>query len=346
MLSEFEKVTHKVPMLSLSNTFSTEDLRDFDNRIKKVVANRKIEYICELKIDGLAISINYVNGKLISAATRGDGTVGEEVTDNIKTIFSIPKVLKENKTFEVRGEVYLPKKSFNILNEERKENNEVLFANPRNAAAGSLRQLDSKITAQRRLSAFIYSVVGDNTIESQLQALKTAEEYELPVNNNYKLCKNIDEVINYIEYWDINRKNLPYEIDGIVIKVNSYSLQEEIGYTQKSPRWATAFKFPEEELATKLLDVELSVGRTGIITPVAQLDPIVISGSTVSKASLHNKDVIDELDIHIGDMVIVKKAGEIIPKVVRVLKELRLENSEKYIMPNRCPSCNSELVSK
>ena len=309
VLSEFEKVTHKVPMLSLSNTFSTEDLRDFDNRIKKVVANRKIEYICELKIDGLAISINYVNGKLISAATRGDGTVGEEVTDNIKTIFSIPKVLKENKTFEVRGEVYLPKKSFNILNEERKENNEVLFANPRNAAAGSLRQLDSKITAQRRLSAFIYSVVGDNTIESQLQALKTAEEYELPVNNNYKLCKNIDEVINYIEYWDINRKNLPYEIDGIVIKVNSYSLQEEIGYTQKSPRWATAFKFPEEELATKLLDVELSVGRTGIVTPVAQLDPIVISGSTVSKASLHNKDVIYELDIHIGDMVIVKKAG-------------------------------------
>lgn len=346
VLSEFDKVTHKVPMLSLSNTFSTEDLRDFDNRIKKVVANRKIEYICELKIDGLAISINYVNGKLISAATRGDGTVGEEVTDNIKTIFSIPKVLKDNKTFEVRGEVYLPKKSFNILNEERKENNEVLFANPRNAAAGSLRQLDSKITAQRRLSAFIYSVVGDNTIESQLQALKTAEEYELPVNNNYNLCKNIDEVINYIEYWDLNRKNLPYEIDGIVIKVNSYSLQEEIGYTQKSPRWATAFKFPEEELATKLLDVELSVGRTGIVTPVAQLDPIVISGSTVSKASLHNKDVIDELDIHIEDMVIVKKAGEIIPKVVRVLKELRLENSEKYIMPNLCPSCNSELVSK
>ena len=346
VLSEFEKVTHKIPMLSLSNTFSTEDLRDFDNRIKKIVADRKIEYICELKIDGLAISINYEDGKLISAATRGDGTVGEEVTDNIKTIFSIPKVLKDNKTFEVRGEVYLPKKSFNILNEERKENNEVLFANPRNAAAGSLRQLDSKITAQRRLSAFIYSVVGDNTIESQLQALKTAEEYELPVNNNYKLCKNIDEVINYIEYWDINRKNLPYEIDGIVIKVNSYSLQEEIGYTQKSPRWATAFKFPEEELATKLLDVELSVGRTGIVTPVAQLDPIVISGSTVSKASLHNKDVIDELDIHIGDMVIVKKAGEIIPKVVRVLKELRLENSEKYIMPNRCPSCNSELVSK
>ena len=346
VLSEFEKVTHKIPMLSLSNTFSTEDLRDFDNRIKKIVADRKIEYICELKIDGLAISINYEDGKLISAATRGDGTVGEEVTDNIKTIFSIPKVLKDNKTFEVRGEVYLPKKSFNILNEERKENNEVLFANPRNAAAGSLRQLDSKITAQRRLSAFIYSVVGDNTIESQLQALKTAEEYELPVNNNYKLCKNIDEVINYIEYWDLNRKNLPYEIDGIVIKVNSYSLQEEIGYTQKSPRWATAFKFPEEELATKLLDVELSVGRTGIVTPVAQLDPIVISGSTVSKASLHNKDVIDELDIHIGDMVIVKKAGEIIPKVVRVLKELRLENSEKYIMPNRCSSCNSELVSK
>ncbi len=346
VLSEFEKVTHKVPMLSLSNTFSTEELKDFDNRIKKIIPNKSIEYICELKIDGLAISINYEDGKLVSAATRGDGTIGEDVTENIKTIFSIPKILKDIKTFEVRGEVYLPKKSFNILNDERKANNEVLFANPRNAAAGSLRQLDSKITAQRRLSAFIYSIVGDNSIESQKQALETAKELDLPVNDNFKLCKNIDEVLNYIEYWDLNRKNLPYEIDGIVIKVNSYKLQEEIGYTQKSPRWATAFKFPEEELATKLLDVELSVGRTGIITPVAQLDPIVISGSTVSKASLHNKDVIEELDIHIGDMVIVKKAGEIIPKVVRVLKDLRIEDSKKYIMPNHCPSCNFEIVSR
>ena len=346
VLDEFEKITHKVPMLSLSNTFSTEDLRDFDARISKLVPNHSVEYICELKIDGLAISIKYEDGRLVSAATRGDGSVGEDVTENIKTIFSIPKVLKDNRTFEVRGEVYLPRKSFELLNSERESNNEVLFANPRNAAAGSLRQLDSKITAKRRLSAFIYSIVGDDSIVSQENALNTAKEYDLPVNPNFKLCKNIDEVIDYINYWTEHKKNLPYDIDGIVIKVNSYSTQEEVGYTQKSPRWATAYKFPEEELATKLLDVELSVGRTGIITPVAILDPIVISGSTVSKASLHNKDIIEELDIHIGDMVVVKKAGEIIPKVVRVVRELRTEGSTKYTMPNTCPSCGQQTYIK
>ena len=299
-----------------------------------------------MKIDGLAISINYENGKLVSAATRGDGTVGENVTENIKTIFSIPKTLKTKKSFEVRGEVYLPKKSFELLNKEREENNEVLFANPRNAAAGSLRQLDSKITAKRRLSAFIYSVVGDENINSQKMALTVAADLGLPVNPNFKLCKTIDEVVDYIMYWEEHKQDLPYEIDGIVIKANSYSLQEEIGSTQKSPRWATAYKFPEEELATKLLDIELSVGRTGIITPVAVLNPINISGSTVSKASLHNKDIIDDLDIHIGDMVVVKKAGEIIPKVVRVVEELRLANSEKYVMPNICPSCESKTFTK
>ena len=346
VLDEFEKVIHKVPMLSLSNTFSIEDLRDFDSRISKLSSDDSIEYICELKIDGLAISINYENGKLVSAATRGDGTVGENVTENIKTIFSIPKTLKTKKSFEVRGEVYLPKKSFELLNKEREENNEVLFANPRNAAAGSLRQLDSKITAKRRLSVFIYSVVGDENINSQKMALTVAADLGLPVNPNFKLCKTIDEVVDYIMYWEEHKQDLPYEIDGIVIKVNSYSLQEEIGSTQKSPRWATAYKFPEEELATKLLDIELSVGRTGIITPVAVLNPINISGSTVSKASLHNKDIIDELDIHIGDMVVVKKAGEIIPKVVRVVEELRLANSEKYVMPNICPSCKSKTFTK
>ena len=346
VLDEFEKITHKIPMLSLSNTFSTEDLRDFDARVSKLVPGHNVEYICELKIDGLAISIKYEDGRLVSAATRGDGSVGEDVTENIKTIFSIPKVLKDNKTFEVRGEVYLPRKSFELLNSERESNNEVLFANPRNAAAGSLRQLDSKITAKRRLSAFIYSIVGDDSIISQENALNTAKEYNLPVNPNFKLCKSIDEVIDYINYWTEHKKNLPYDIDGIVIKVNSYSTQEEVGYTQKSPRWATAYKFPEEELATKLLDVELSVGRTGIITPVAILDPIVISGSTVSKASLHNKDIIEELDIHIGDMVVVKKAGEIIPKVVRVVRELRTEGSTKYTMPNTCPSCGQQTYTK
>ena len=346
VLDEFEKVIHKVPMLSLSNTFSIEDLRDFDSRISKLSSDDSIEYICELKIDGLAISINYENGKLVGAATRGDGMVGENVTENIKTIFSIPKTLKTKKSFEVRGEVYLPKKSFELLNKEREENNEVLFANPRNAAAGSLRQLDSKITAKRKLSAFIYSVVGDENINSQKMALTVAADLGLPVNPNFKLCKTIDEVVDYIMYWEEHKQDLPYEIDGIVIKVNSYSLQEEIGSTQKSPRWATAYKFPEEELATKLLDIELSVGRTGIITPVAVLNPINISGSTVSKASLHNKDIIDDLDIHIGDMVVVKKAGEIIPKVVRVVEELRFANSEKYIMPNICPSCKSKTFTK
>ncbi len=346
VLDEFEKVIHKVPMLSLSNTFSIEDLRDFDSRISKLSSDDSIEYICELKIDGLAISINYENGKLVSAATRGDGMVGENVTENIKTIFSIPKTLKTKKSFEVRGEVYLPKKSFELLNKEREENNEVLFANPRNAAAGSLRQLDSKITAKRKLSAFIYSVVGDENINSQKMALTVAADLDLPVNPNFKLCKTIDEVVDYVMYWEEHKQDLPYEIDGIVIKVNSYSIQEEIGSTQKSPRWATAYKFPEEELATKLLDIELSVGRTGIITPVAVLDPINISGSTVSKASLHNKDIIDDLDIHIGDMVVVKKAGEIIPKVVRVVEELRLDNSEKYVMPNICPSCQSKTFTK
>ena len=346
VLDEFEKVIHKVPMLSLSNTFSIEDLRDFDSRISKLSSDNSIEYICELKIDGLAISINYENGKLVSAATRGDGMVGENVTENIKTIFSIPKTLKTKKSFEVRGEVYLPKKSFELLNKEREENNEVLFANPRNAAAGSIRQLDSRITAKRRLSAFIYSVVGDENINSQKMALTVAADLGLPVNPNFKICKTIDEVVDYIMYWEEHKQDLPYEIDGIVIKVNSYSLQEEIGSTQKSPRWATAYKFPEEELATKLLDIELSVGRTGIITPVAVLNPINISGSTVSKASLHNKDIIDDLDIHIGDMVVVKKAGEIIPKVVRVVEELRLANSEKYVMPNICPSCKSKTFTK
>ena len=346
VLDEFEKVIHKVPMLSLSNTFSIEDLRDFDSRISKLSSDDSIEYICELKIDGLAISINYENGKLVSAATRGDGMVGENVTENIKTVFSIPKTLKTKKSFEVRGEVYLPKKSFELLNKEREDNNEVLFANPRNAAAGSLRQLDSKITAKRRLSAFIYSVVGDENINSQKMALTVAADLGLPVNPNFKLCKTIDEVVDYIMYWEEHKQDLPYEIDGIVIKVNSYSLQEEIGSTQKSPRWATAYKFPEEELATKLLDIELSVGRTGLITPVAVLEPISISGSTVSKASLHNKDIIDDLDIHIGDMVVVKKAGEIIPKVVRVVEELRLANSEKYVMPNICPSCESKTFTK
>ena len=344
VLDGFEKYQHEYPLYSLQDAFSREELDAFDKRVKDEFPNA--DYMAELKIDGLSISLTYVDGVLQVGATRGDGSVGENITENVKRISDIPLKLDQPLNITVRGECYLPRAEFERINIQRQENGEAEFANPRNAAAGSLRQLDSKITAKRRLSAFIYSVVGDENINSQKMALTVAADLGLPVNPNFKLCKTIDEVVDYIMYWEEHKQDLPYEIDGIVIKVNSYSLQEEIGSTQKSPRWATAYKFPEEELATKLLDIELSVGRTGIITPVAVLNPINISGSTVSKASLHNKDIINDLDIHIGDMVVVKKAGEIIPKVVRVVEELRLANSEKYVMPNICPSCKSKTFTK
>lgn len=346
VLNEFKKVEHTTPMLSLSNTFSYEELLDFDSRIKKALkTNDDIEYICELKIDGLAVSLHYENGELIKAATRGDGTIGEDVTENIKTILTIPRQLNDIVNIEVRGEVYMPKKSFKIINSEREKNNEPLFANPRNAAAGSIRQLDSKITASRKLSAFIYNIVNSEE-DTQQKSLELLNKYGFSINNNYKLCRNINEVSEYIKYWELNKKNLPYEVDGVVIKINNVNFQEQLGFTQKSPKWATSFKFAEEELATKLLNIELSVGRTGIVTPVANLEPVNISGSVVSKASLHNKDIISELDIRIGDTVVVKKAGEIIPKVIKVVTELRTENSEKYIFPENCPSCNSILISE
>lgn len=345
VLNEFKKVEHTTPMLSLSNTFSYEELLDFDSRIKKALkTNDDIEYICELKIDGLAVSLHYENGELIKAATRGDGAIGEDVTENIKTILTIPRQLNDIVNIEVRGEVYMPKKSFKIINSEREKNNEPLFANPRNAAAGSIRQLDSKITASRKLSAFIYNIVNSEE-DTQQKSLELLNKYGFSINDNYKLCKNINEVSEYIKYWELNKKNLPYEVDGVVIKINNVNFQEQLGFTQKSPKWATSFKFAEEELATKLLNIELSVGRTGIVTPVANLEPVNISGSVVSKASLHNKDIISELDIRIGDTVVVKKAGEIIPKVIKVVTELRTENSEKYIFPENCPSCNCILIS-
>lgn len=346
ILSEFEKIEHTTPMLSLSNTFSVEDLFDFDNRIKKLLnTTNDIEYICELKIDGLAVTLTYENGELVSGATRGDGVIGEDITENIKTIISIPKQLNEQANIEVRGEVYMPKKSFYLVNEQRKKDNEQLFANPRNAAAGSIRQLNSKITAARKLSAFIYTIV-NNAEDNQFNSLNRIKQLGLPINNNFKICKNIEEVTNYINYWEKNKEHLSYEIDGIVIKVNDRNFQEHLGFTQKSPKWATSYKFAEEEIATKIINIELSVGRTGIITPVANLEPVKISGSTVSKASLHNKDIIDALDIHIGDTVVVKKAGEIIPKVIKVVSELRNSNSEKYNFPTNCPSCNSVLISE
>lgn len=343
ILSEFEKVSHTIPMLSLSNTFSEKELFEFNERVSKNINEQDIEYTCELKIDGLAISIKYENGELIQAATRGDGITGEDVTENIKTVCNIPKELTEKINLEVRGEIYMPKKSFELLNEKRKNENLQLFANPRNAAAGSIRQLDSKIVAERKLFGFIYNIASENNF-SQNESLEKLEKLGLPINKNYKICKNISEVIEYIKYWEKNKNSLSYDIDGIVIKVNNKKYQSKLGFTEKSPRWATSFKFPEEQLATKLLDIELSVGRTGIITPVAILEPINISGSIVSKASLHNKDIIKNLDVRIGDTVVVKKAGEIIPKVVNVIKELRPKVSYSYNYPEVCPSCNQKLL--
>ena len=342
----FKKVTHRYPMLSLSNAFSEEDLRDFDRKIRQAIGNH-FSYVCELKIDGLAISLKYENGVFVQGATRGDGAVGEDITANLRTIRAIPLRLKEPVTIEVRGEAYMPKKSFEALNKKREENGEELFANPRNAAAGSLRQLDPKIAASRNLSTFIYAIGGDGEaygIDSHAEMLDYLETLGFPSNKERQLCATIDEVLTFITKWTENRNNLPYEIDGIVVKVNRYAHQDELGFTAKSPRWAIAYKFPAEEVVTKILDIELTVGRTGVITPTAILEPVLVAGSTVGRASLHNEDLIREKDIRIGDTVIVHKAGDIIPEVVGVILEQRPEDAVPFEMPTHCIACDSELV--
>ncbi|MCM3745605.1 NAD-dependent DNA ligase LigA [Sporosarcina luteola] len=345
VLEGFSKVVHEYPMLSLSNVFNEEDIRDFDRRVQAEAGNAT--YICELKIDGLAVSLKYENGMFVQGSTRGDGTVGEEITANLKTIRTIPLKLSEPVTIEVRGEAYMPKKSFMRLNEARDENGEEPFANPRNAAAGSLRQLDPKIAASRNLAVFIYGVGGDGTAygqDSHSDSLDFLASIGFETNNKSKRCKTIEEVLEYIESWQERRQDLDYEIDGIVIKVDSYEDQEQLGFTAKSPRWATAYKFPAEEVHTKLLDIELSVGRTGVVTPTAILEPVQVAGTTVARASLHNEDLIREKDIRIGDAVVIRKAGDIIPEVVTVLIDQRKGNEEPYHMPENCPVCNSELV--
>lgn len=346
ILAGFNKVTHTTPMLSLSNAFNEEDLRDFDRKIRQAIGD-DFSYVCELKIDGLAISLRYEDGVFVQGATRGDGTTGEDITMNLKTIRSIPLRLTHPLSIEVRGEAYMPKKSFNQLNEKRAENGEELFANPRNAAAGSLRQLDPKIAASRNLSTFIYAIGGDAEqlgIDGHGEMLDYLEKLGFPSNKEREACATIEEVLAFINKWTAERPNLPYEIDGIVIKVNRYDHQDELGYTAKSPRWAIAYKFPAEEVKTKLLDIELTVGRTGVVTPTAILAPVLIAGSTVGRASLHNEDLIREKDIRIGDTVIVRKAGDIIPQVVGVVLEERPEESEPYYMPTHCPVCDGELV--
>ena len=344
VLDQFQKVTHTNPMLSLSNAFSKEDLEEFDARLRKLT-NRAIEYVCELKIDGLSIALTYQNGQLVLGATRGDGTTGEDVTGNVRTIKSVPLSLKEPWNIEVRGECYMPKKAFVALNQSREEEGLEVFANPRNAAAGSLRQLDPKIAAKRNLSVFLYNSpsVEELGVSTQEELLEKMAEIGFVTNPERLKCQTIDEVWNYIETIAAKRPDLPYEIDGMVIKVNDFGAQEEIGYTVKAPRWAIAYKFPAEEAQTIVRDIEWTVGRTGVVTPTAVMDPVQLAGTTVRRASLHNIDLIKERDIRLEDTVVIHKAGDIIPEVTRVILEKRPATSQPYEFPTTCPVCHAKL---
>lgn len=345
ILPGFEKVIHEVPMLSLGNAFDESDLLDFDRRIKKLT-DKPFSYICELKIDGLAVSLKYEEGKLVRAATRGDGTVGENVTQNIRTVKSVPLRLKNPYSIEVRGECYMPKASFVKLNQEREENGEAIFANPRNAAAGGLRNLNPKETAKRNLNTFLYTVgdFGELTAVSQEDALHQMDELGIRTNHDRRVFQTIEEVWAYTQEFQEKRTALPYEIDGIVIKVNEFEVQEEVGFTVKAPRWAIAYKFPAEEAHTVVRDIEWSVGRTGVVTPTAIMDPVQLAGTTVQRASLHNEDLIHERDIRLLDTVVVHKAGDIIPEVTRVVLDERPRESQPYEIPTHCPACDSVLI--
>jgi DNA ligase (NAD+) len=348
VLPFFNKVVHKRPMLSLANAFSEEDLRVFDNRVRQGVGKDMVEYVCELKIDGLSISIEYVDGKINYAATRGDGVTGEDVTNNVKTISRLPLHVDEKKTFEVRGEVYMSKATLAKINAVKEANGEELLANARNAAAGSIRQLDSSITAKRNLETFLYYLVNreDFDIHTQEEALLKMQSMGFTVNPNFRKCASIDEVIAYIEEFSQKRASLPYDIDGIVIKVNDFRLQEELGTTAKTPKWAIAYKFPAEEVTTKVKDIIFTVGRTGKITPNAVLEPVKIAGSTVQRATLHNEDYVVAKDIRINDYVVIRKAGDVIPEVVRSLVEKRDGSEKKFEMIKNCPTCGHEIVRK
>ena len=345
VISQFKKIIHEKPMLSLSNVFNEDEIRQFDERIKKEV---NPNYVCELKIDGLSVSLLYKKGKLVRGATRGDGVAGEDITHNVKTIKSIPLVINKPIDVEVRGEIYMSKKSFNELNQKRAMNNEELLANPRNAAAGSVRQLDSKIAASRKLDCFIYHLPNPNDygIKTHYEALQFMKDLGFVVNPNIELVKNIDEVLKYIDKWTINRDNLPYEIDGIVIKTNDFKQQELLGFTSKYPKWATAYKFPALEVLTKLKDIKFTVGRTGQVTPNAILEPVRLMGSTISRATLHNEDYVLTKHIKIGDIVSIRKAGDVIPEVVEVKKERRNGTEIDFKMIDNCPICNSKLIKK
>ncbi|BBM18010.1 DNA ligase [Enterococcus avium] len=345
VLEGFEKVVHDIPLYSLNDVFSKEELIAFDERVKKAVGH-PVSYCCELKIDGLSISLKYEQGVFVQGATRGDGTVGENITENLKTVKSIPLRLKEPLSIEVRGECYMPKASFVKLNKQREEDGKEVFANPRNAAAGSLRQLDTRVAAKRNLSTFLYTLADFGPLESTTQdhALNEMSRLGFRTNPEHRVCETIDEVWEYIENFHETRDELSYEIDGIVIKVNEFDLQDELGFTVKAPRWATAYKFPPEEAQTTLLDIDWTIGRTGVLTPTAIMEPVRLAGTTVGRASLHNSDYIEKKDIRLKDTILVYKAGDIIPEVSRVILDKRPEDSEPYRIPTKCPICGSELV--
>ena len=346
ILDGFEKAVHEVPLYSLNDAFSKEELEAFDARVAKALGHHNYSYECELKIDGLSISLRYENGRFVRGATRGDGSVGENITENLKTVRSIPMTLPEPISIEVRGECYMPKESFMKLNQAREQEGLETFANPRNAAAGSLRQLDTKVTAQRNLSTFLYTVAefGPLEVATQEEALQALDRLGFKINPNRRICQTVDEIWEYITEYHEKRADLPYEIDGIVIKVNDLNLQDELGFTVKAPRWAIAYKFPPEEAETVIRDIEWTVGRTGVVTPTAVMDPVVVAGTTVSRASLHNMDYIEAKDLRLNDHVLIYKAGDIIPEVDHAIVEKREAASTPYPKPTHCPVCGSELV--
>ena len=341
VLDGFEKYSHQYPLYSLQDAFSREELEAFDARVRKEVAHPT--YICELKIDGLSISLTYEKGILLAGATRGDGSVGENITENLKRVKDIPLTLPEELDITVRGECYMPRASFDQVNQARQENGEPEFANPRNAAAGTLRQLDTAVVAKRNLATFLYQEASPSTRDSQEKVLKHLEQLGFVVNPKRILAENIDEIWDFIQEVGQERENLPYDIDGVVIKVNDLASQEELGFTVKAPKWAVAYKFPAEEKEAQLLSVDWTVGRTGVVTPTANLTPVQLAGTTVSRATLHNVDYIAEKDIRKDDTVIVYKAGDIIPAVLRVVESKRV-SEEKLDIPTNCPSCNSGLL--
>ena len=348
VISSFAKIKHKRMMLSLANAFNEKDIRDFDQKVRDIIHEDNVEYMCEMKIDGLAMSLDYVDGHLNYAATRGDGNEGEDVSNNVLTIKSIPTQVKEDRDFEVRGEVYMSKKVLNELNEERAKNNETLLANARNAAAGSIRQLDSSIAASRKLEAFWYYLVNADELgfTRHSDALNYIEKIGFRTNKERRICKGADSVIAYINEYTEKRPNLAYDIDGIVIKVNDISKYNILGYTAKTPRWAIAYKFPPEEVITKLEDIIFTVGRTGKITPNAVIKPTKVAGSTVQRATLHNEDFVKDKDLMIGDYIVLRKAGDVIPEVVRALPERRDGGEHEFKMIDKCPVCGSPLVKK